>query len=263
VLLADEAGPVAVYGIPYLEPALFRQDRPGRRIGSHEQALGVAMDEIRADLDTREVRSVVLAHCFAAGVPASDVERDLSRGGLDLVPASVFDGPDYVALGHIHGRATLSPRVRYSGAPLHYSFGEADARRGGWLVDLDAHGLADVTWLDLPVPRPLTVLTGPIEHLLADDGAAAAADHWIKAQVTDQVRPTDGMRRLQRRFPHCVAFEWRPDSVADAGAASYAERVRGRSDPELVADFLALTRNGAGPNDFERRLVDELLGGAA
>ena len=263
VLLEDGSGPVAVYGIPYLEPALFRQDRPGRRIGSHEQALGVAMEEIRADLDARRVRSVVLAHCFAAGVPASDVERDLSRGGLDLVPASVFDGPDYVALGHIHGRATLSPRVRYSGAPLHYSFGEADARRGGWLVDLDARGLADVTWLDLPVPRPLTVLAGPIEHLLADDRIAAAADHWVKAEVTDQVRPTDGMRRLQRRFPHCVAFEWRPDTLADAGAASYADRVRGRSDPELVADFLALTRNGAGPEDFERRLVDELLGGAA
>ncbi|HEV7624681.1 MAG TPA: exonuclease SbcCD subunit D [Amnibacterium sp.] len=263
VLLEDEAGPVAVYGIPYLEPALFRQDRPGHRIGGHEQALGVAMDEIRADLAERRVRSIVLAHCFAAGVPAGDVERDLSRGGLDLVPASVFDGPDYVALGHIHGRATLSPRIRYSGAPLHYSFGEAGKPRGGWLVDLDAAGLADVTWLDLPVPRPLTVLTGGIEHLLADEGVEQAAGHWVKAQVTDQVRPTDGMRRLQRRFPHCVAFEWRPETVADGGSASYAERVRGRSDPELVADFLALTRNGAGPSEFERRLVEELLGGAA
>jgi exonuclease SbcD len=263
VLLDDASGPVAVYGIPYLEPALFRQDRPGRRIGSHEQALGVAMDEIRADLAARRVRSVVLAHCFAAGVPAGDVERDLSRGGLDLVPASVFDGPDYVALGHIHGRATISPRIRYSGAPLHYSFGEADKARGGWLVDLDEHGLADVTWLDLPVPRPLTVLTGPIEQLLADEVVETAVTAWVKARVTDQVRPTDGMRRLQRRFPHCVAFEWRPDTVADAGTASYAERVRGRSDPELVADFLALTRNGAGPSEFERRLVAELLGGAA
>lgn len=263
VLLPDAAGPVAVYGIPYLEPALFRQDRPGRPIGSHEQALRVAMDEIRADLDARGVRSVVLAHCFAAGVPAGDVERDLSRGGLDLVPVSVFDGPDYVALGHIHGRATLSPRVRYSGAPLHYSFGEAASRRGGWLVDLDPQGLAEVTWLDLPVPRPLSVLTGPLEQLLNDESADVAAGHWVKAQVTDQVRPTDGMRRLQRRFPHCVAFEWCPATLADTGAASYAERVRGRSDPELVADFLALTRNGAGPSEFERRLLEELLGGAA
>ncbi|MGN6741939.1 MAG: exonuclease SbcCD subunit D, partial [Amnibacterium sp.] len=263
VLLADEHGPVAVYGIPYLEPALFAQERPGQRARTHEQALGLAMGEVRADLAERSVRSVVLAHCFAAGVPAGDVERDLSRGGLDLVPASVFDGPDYVALGHIHGRATISPRVRYSGAPLHYSFGEAGKPRGGWIVDLGADGLTDVRWLDLPVPRPLTVLTGPLDTLLTDEAAESAHEHWVKAVVTDQVRPTDGMRRLQRRLPHCVAFEWRPATVADAGEASYAERVRGRTDVELVADFLALTRNGAGPSPFERDLVERLLAGAA
>jgi exonuclease SbcD len=99
--------------------------------------------------------------------------------------------------------------------------------------------------------------------LLADEAAESARDHWVKAQVTDQVRPTDGMRRLQRRFPHCVAFEWRPETIADAGTASYAERVRGRTDVELVADFLALTRNGAGPSAFERDLVERLLAGAA
>ena len=48
------------------------------------------------------------------------------QGGLDVVPLSVFEGVDYVALGHIHGRQQLAPRVRYAGAPLHYSFGEGD-----------------------------------------------------------------------------------------------------------------------------------------
>src|SRR5579875_962945 len=263
VLLEDEHGTVAVYGIPYLEPALFAQERPGSRIRTHEQALPAAMAEIRADLAERGGRSVVLAHCFAAGVPASDVERDISRGGLDLVPAAVFDGPDYVALGHIHGRAELSPRVRYSGAPLHYSFGEAGKPRGGWIVELGEGGLTDVSWLELPVPRPLTVLTGALDELLAAESTAAASGHWVKAVVTDRVRPTDGMRRLQRVLPHCVAFEWRPDEVADPGDRSYAERVRGRSDVDLVADFLELTRNGAGPSDFERDLVTRLLAGAA
>ncbi len=263
VLLDDEHGPVAIYGIPYLEPALFRQDRPGRRIGNHEQALAEAMADVRSDLTRRAVRSVVLAHCFAAGIEASDVERDISRGGLDLVPASVFDGPDYVALGHIHGRATLSPRVRYSGAPLHYSFGEAGKPRGGWIVELGATGLESVEWLELPVPRPLTVLTGPLEELLEAEETAAAAGSWVKAVVTDPVRPTDGMRRLQRVLPHCVAFEWRPDTLAADSGATYAERLRGRTDPEIVADFLALMRNGAGPTESERALVEQLLADAA
>ena len=261
VVLADEHGPVHVYGIPYLEPALLKHDYPGVPLGGQQQALAHAMDRVRADLRRRPGRSVVLAHCFASGVPAGDVERDISRGGLDLVSASVFDGVDYAALGHIHGRATVSDRVRYSGAPLHYSFGEAGKPRGGWLIDLGPDGVNDVAWLELPVPKPLTEITGPLEALLDDAALADAESHWVKAVVTDRVRPTDGMRRLQRRFPSCVAFEWRPEHVADAGRATYAERVRGRSDAQIVADFLALMRNGEGPSDFERRLVTDLLAG--
>ncbi len=79
-----------------------------------------------------------------------------------------FDGPDYVALGHIHGRQRLTDRVRYAGAPLHYSFGEADKPRGSWLVDLDANGLAAVEWLDLPVPRVLATIRGSLDELLTD-----------------------------------------------------------------------------------------------
>jgi DNA repair protein SbcD/Mre11 len=258
VTLHDAAGPVHVYGIPYLEPALLRHAYPDQPLATHQQALRFAMDRIRADAAARGGRFVVLAHCFAAGVPAGDVERDISRGGLDLVATEVFDGPDYVALGHIHGRAVLSERVRYSGAPLHYSFGEAGKVRGGWLVDLGPSGLEDVDWLDLPVPRTLTEVRGGIEDLLVDPALAPAEGHWVKAVVTDPVRPTDGMRRLQRRFPHCVAFDWRPDAVADPGTATYSERVRGRSDTEIVGDFLALVR-GAGPSAFEQELVAGLL----
>jgi exonuclease SbcD len=155
----------------------------------------------------------------------------------------------------------VSDRVRYSGAPLHYSFGEAGKPRGGWLIDLGPDGVDEVAWLELPVPKPLTEITGPLETLLDDAALAGAASHWVKAVVTDRVRPTDGMRRLQRRFPSCVAFEWRPDDVADHGHATYSERVRGRSDAQIVADFLALMRNGEGPSDFERRLVTDLLAG--
>ena len=96
------------------------------------------MGLVRADLAERGGRSVVISHCFAAGVePTPHLERDIQQGGIDVVPLSVFDGSDYVALGHIHGRQQLSERVRYAGAPLHYSFGEARqaarlvARRAG------------------------------------------------------------------------------------------------------------------------------------
>jgi DNA repair protein SbcD/Mre11 len=187
------------------------------------------------------------------------VERDITAGGLDYVPIGVFDGPDYVALGHIHGRAALSERVRYSGAPLHYSFSEAGKPRGGWLVELGADGLASVEWLDLPVPRRLTVLTGELEHLLAETEHEEHAGDWVSAVLTDRVRPLDGMRRLQERFAWCAALEHRPAVTSERIAVTYAERVRAKTDTEIVAGFLEHVRNGVGPTGFESAVLAEIL----
>jgi exonuclease SbcD len=277
VTVTDEHGPVHFYGIPYLEPALIRHHYPDAVLRTHEQVLGFVMDRIRADLAERGGRSVVLSHCFAVGLTAdaadaaersvtdaaSDVERDITSGGLDLVPLQVFDGPDYVALGHIHGRSQLSERVRYSGAPLHYSFSEANKPRGGWLVELGSEGLGDaaqsVSWVELPVPRQLRILTGTIDDLLTDAAYADAEGAWVSAILTDQARPMDSMRRLQARFPWCVTLEHRPSVVAEASANTYAQRVNKKSDHEIVAGFLELVRNGVGPTEYERLLVSEAI----
>jgi exonuclease SbcD len=275
ITLTDEHGEVHFYGIPYLEPAMIRHHYPDRTLRTHEQVLGFVMERIRTDLARRGGRSVVLSHCFAVGIessaPASsvlessDVERDITAGGLDFVPLSVFDGPDYVALGHIHGRATLSDRVRYSGAPLHYSFSEAGKPRGAWLVQLGADGLetgtaaGSVSWVELPVPRALRVITGTIEELLTDAAHDALENDWVSAVLTDQVRPMDGMRRLQARFPWCVTLEHRPAVTPGAPVSSYAERVNKKNDHEIVSGFLEHVRNGVGPTSFERDLLAELI----
>lgn len=270
ITVTDVHGPVHFYGVPFLEPSLVRHLYPEAELRTHAQVLGFAMDRIRSDLGARGGRSVVLSHCFAVDLDASDdddvaqqqasdVERDITAGGLDLVPVHTFDGPDYVALGHIHGRATLTDRVRYSGAPLHYSFGEAGKPRGAWLVELDADGLAAVEWVDLPIPRCLTVLTGGIHDLLTDAAHATRENDWLSAVLTDRVRPLDGMRRLQERFPWCARLEHRPSVTADATPVSYAERIKAKTDPEIVAGFLEHVRNGVGPTDFERQLIAEAL----
>ena len=209
---------------------------------SHEAVLGAAMDRVRADLFLRPgARSVVLAHAFVGGGVASDSERDISVGGVDLVPASVFDGVDYVALGHLHRPQTLTPRVRYSGSPMAYSFGEAGQQKQAWLVDLDAAGLADVRAVPLPTPRSLSVLTGTLAELLADPAHAAAEEHFVSARLTDPVRPADPMRALQTRFPHCVHLEW-TGSAAVPDGRSYQERLRGRGDLDVAGEFVRHVR---------------------
>lgn len=253
IVLDDADGPVAVYGIPYLEPDLLRHawDLPAR---SHQAAMAEAVARIRADLACRPgARSVVLAHAFVTGGEPSDSERDISVGGVSLVPASVFDGFDYVALGHLHGRQTITDTVRYSGSPLAYSFSEADQLKGSWLVDLDARGRVTATFVEAPVPRRLARIRGTIEELLGDPRHSRAEDAWVQATITDPVRPTQAMARLQERFPHAVALVFSPE-----GGTPERTRValEGRSDHAITVDFVAAVR-GTPATAAEAALLQE------
>jgi exonuclease SbcD len=261
VILSDGHGDVAIYGLPFLEPEVARHELGLSEERSHEAVLTAAMDRVRADLFLRpRTRSVVLAHAFVGGGMASESERDICVGGVDLVPASVFDGVDYVALGHLHRPQTLSPRMRYSGSPMPYSFGEAGHDKLVWLVDLDAGGLAEVRPVPLPVPRPLTVLVGELADLLADPSHAHFEDHFVSAKLTDEVRPADPMRRLQARFPHCVHLEWTGTATV-ADGRSYQERLRGRSDLDVAGEFVTHVR-GVPASAAERDLLARALGAA-
>ncbi|MEU1892099.1 exonuclease SbcCD subunit D [Streptomyces pristinaespiralis] len=256
VLLADEHGPVVCYGLPYLEPSLVRAEF-GTEKAAHESVLAAAMERIRADLATREegTRSVVLAHAFVMGGEESDSERDITVGGVCAVPAGVFSGVDYVALGHLHGCQTITERIRYSGSPLAYSFSETDHRKTMWLVDLDASGAVTAERIECPVPRPLARLRGSVEELLESPELDRHEESFVEATLTDAVRPADPMARLTRRFPHVLSLVFEPDRAPSDASASYAQRLRGRSDQQIAEDFVAHVRGGNGPDDGERTVL--------
>lgn len=246
VVIDDEHGGVAFYGIPYLEPETTRLELDVPAARTHAEVLGAAMDRVRGDLETRavageHVRSVVLAHAFIVGGEATGSERSISSGGIETAPASAFDGVDYVALGHLHSPQILTDRVRYSGSPLPYSFGERSHRKAVWILELDANGLGSVERVDLPVVRGLARIEGTVEELLSDATYSDVEDHYVSAVLTDDVRPVDAMRLLQQRFRHAIHLEWRrPEG---SGELRYRDRVRGRSDLAIATSFLTDMRS--------------------
>ncbi|GAB3566858.1 exonuclease SbcCD subunit D [Spelaeicoccus albus] len=240
LIVSDEDGPVAFYGIPYLEPALTWEllDADER---SHHAVLTAALDRIRADLSDRPDvgRSIVIAHAFVTGGEPSDSERDIGVGGVCSVSSALFDGFDYAALGHLHGRQRISETVRYSGSPLPYSFSEAAQGKGGWLIDLDAGGVAAVAAVDAPEYRRLAVLTGELADLLESDSYAWAEDAFVSVTLTDTTRTHGALERLRERFPHIVqlAFAERVDS---GRTVSYAKRLAAATtDVDVCAGFIA------------------------
>ncbi|WP_433462587.1 exonuclease SbcCD subunit D [Spirillospora sp. CA-128828] len=247
-------GDAAVYGIPYLEPELVRHPwELDER--SHAAALTEAMRRVREDAARRAERSVVLAHAFVTGGESSESERDISVGGSSLVSASVFEGVDYAALGHLHGAWRITDRVRYSGSPLAYSFSEEKHVKGSWLIDLREDGVA-AEFVEAPVPRRLARLRGRLDDLLGDPAHEELEDRWLQVTLTDARRPSAAMERLRRRFPHTLVLGFEPAGGGTDGPRTWSGRVRERSALDIAGDFVAEVTDGPATG-AERALLHE------
>ena len=268
VMLADRHGPVAVYGVPYLEPDAVRAELPpepgsdeagaGSPPRGHAGVLGRAVQCIRADLAARGgVRAVAMAHAWVAGGEASDSERDISVGGVGRVPATLFGGFSYVALGHLHGQQTLGHTLRYSGSPLPYSFSEARHANGSWLVELDAGGAIRAERVPAPPFRGLNVLRGSLAGLLTSAAYERYEDDFLSVVLTDTSRPEGAMEKLRVRFPHILVLAFEPEG-AGADARSYRARVAGRDDLTVATEFVAHVRSSPATRG-ERQLLAAAL----
>jgi exonuclease SbcD len=249
-------GAVAIYPLPYLEPAV---DGPSlttttARI-SHQEVTRLAVDGIRRDLLGRpQHRSVLVAHTFVMGGEPSESERQLSIGNVDRVSVDSFAGFDYVALGHLHGSQQLDgPRVAYSGTPLPYSFSEQHHTKSVRIVELDAAGTASVEIVPLGVGRPLRTLEGPLALLCSSPDDAAAADAWLRVILTDEMLPLQAMAQLRQRFPHVAELRHRPPELQRSTATERHETVRQATSPlELTLAFFADQQGRpAGPPEAE------------
>jgi exonuclease SbcD len=253
---------LAIYGIPWLEPRLVAEQL-GAETASHFEVTRAATDRIRADLARRSaagtVHSVVLAHTFASGGISSDSERDLSIGGVGAVPLDLFDGFSYTALGHLHGRQTLSPQVRYSGSPLAYSFSEAKHTKGSWLIDIGPDGVTGVSELSWEAPRKLAVLRGEISELLESAEHSWAEGAYCQITLTDEQRPAQAMERLRARFPDTLVLGFDPQGGTVKESKSYSSRLaQAQDDLSLCCGFLDHVR-GRDADDAERSALAAAL----
>jgi DNA repair protein SbcD/Mre11 len=259
VVLGDAHGPVAVYGVPYLEPDAVRGELPQAQAGSdlprgHAGVLGHAVACIRADAEARGIkRRVVMAHAWVTGGAASESERDITVGGVGQVPAELFRGFGYVALGHLHGQQTVAPHLRYSGSPLPYSFSEASHRKGSWLVELDGAGTARVEQVPAPAFRRLSVLRGRLAELLGSAAHTRYEDDFVSATLTDPSRPEGAMDALRARFPHVLVLAFEPEG-AEPDGRGYRARIAGRDDLSIAAEFVRHVSNTP-PTAGEERLL--------
>ena len=266
VLLSDTHGPVGIYGIPYLLPDAVMDELGAER--SHASVLAAAGERIRADATARGLtRTVVLAHAFLTGARACESERDIRVGGIGDAPAAVLAGCSYLALGHLHGQQRIpvpgsTTTARYCGSPLAFSFSENQAK-SVTLAEIDAAGQVTTELLATPVPRPLREVRGRLADLLAraDGDLADLAGAWVKAVLTDPVRPVAPMERLREKWPHTITLEFDPEGGLTGADADLA-RVAKAADPVEICESFVEYVAGV-PADAAQRAVLRAVAEAA
>ena len=236
VVLSDEHGEVAIYPLPYAEPALYRQLFETEAIGDHQAGFTAQMDRVRAaHLSSR--RAVVVAHAFVQGGAVAESERPLSVGGTGSVTADVFAGMHYVALGHLHRPQSVGqPHIHYSGSLMKYSFNEADQPKSVSLVKVGAGGTATIERITLQPRRDLRILEGRLQELINAGLTDPGRDDYIMARLTDTGALLDAMSKLRSVYPNALAIE-RSDSTGAATGFDAGQDHRKVEMHELFADF--------------------------
>lgn len=181
----DEYGEVIIHLVPFVKPPVVRHVLGNEKIIYFEDSVRGMLDTI--DLDKKK-RNILVTHYFITNMGAlpeiSDSETRISVGGTDNVDLSLFDGFDYVALGHIHGPQRIGrDTVRYAGSPLKYSFSEIFHKKSVTVIELNEKENVILRTRELNPLHDLRKVKGKLEDLISKE-VSSMADPMDYLQVT-------------------------------------------------------------------------------
>ena len=256
VTLEDEYGPMDVYLLPFLKPAHVRRFYPDEQIDTYTDAIRVAVAHIPLDSSQR---NVLVTHQFVTGATRSESE-EISVGGSDNVDASVFDNFDYVALGHIHGPQNIgSPRIRYCGTPLKYSFSEANHEKSVTVVTLEQKGSLEVRTVPLKPLRDLRELRGSyLELTLKANYIDTNTDDYVHITLTDEEDIPDGIGKLRVIYPNLMKLDYDNQRTRSNTTLAGSEDAEQKSPLELFGMFYE-AQNGQPMSAEQEQYVQELI----
>lgn len=241
VHLADEYGPVDLYLLPYLKPALVRHLCPEEEVLTYAQAVAWAVDQWKVDPARR---NVLVAHQFVTGGRTCESE-ELSVGGLDQIPGELFAPFDYVALGHLHGPQWVGREtVRYCGSPLKYSFSESKQEKTATLVTLGEKGEVTVDTLPLLPLRDMREIRGSYEEVTARTFyQGGGQEDYLHVILTDQEEIPGAAGKLRVIYPNLLKLSYDNLRTQATEEVTGALRPEERSPLDLFREFYQLQNN--------------------
>lgn len=248
--MEDAFGPVKIWLLPFLRPGMVR---PYADVPIESYNDGVKWAVASGGMNPNE-RNILAAHQFVTGAVLSESE-EITVGGLDNIEASVFEGFDYVALGHIHkSQQAGNERIRYCGTPLKYSFSEALQQKSLTVVELKEKGHCTLRTVDLIPLRELRSLKGPFAKL-TDPALVQKTEDYVFITLTDEEEVLDGAGKLRLLYPNLMGLTYDNTRTRAEGVTEF--KTESKSPMELFEQFYE-AQNGAPMNDHQRDYMQAL-----
>ena len=259
ISLNDEYGKVNFYMLPFVRSADIRRYFPDENIENYTDAVKVAIDNMNVDFSER---NILITHQFVTGAELSESE-DIIVGGTDNVSGEVFDGFDYVALGHIHREQTVGKdNIRYCGTPLKYSFSEAKHIKS--VTILDFRGKENIEYSKIPLTplRDMREIRGTYDELtLKSNYENTNVDDYLHITLTDEEDIPDAIGKLRSIYPNIMKLDYDNLRTRGSGTVDAIENIESKSPFELFADLFKQQNNQDMSEEQEeimRNLIDKI-----
>ncbi|MEM1484605.1 exonuclease SbcCD subunit D [Oscillospiraceae bacterium PP1C4] len=241
-------GDAAFFLLPYFNAEEVRCLYPDASIKSYSDAMGVLIEQMRRRFDP-DRRNILVAHCFAGGAEVSESDRAAMVGGSNQVSVEVFEGFDYVALGHLHRAQQIGGSIRYSGSPIRYSFGEAGHQKSFTILDTTSMKISEIP---VTTGRELRVLSGEFDALLTAAQFDPKREDYLKIELTDCWAGLEKLELLRECYPNLLLLTGKNAAVDDKSTSLTVDELS-RLEPLDIVKHFYLDITGEEPDD-------ELLG---
>lgn len=244
VRLEDGYGPVNLWMLPFLKPAMVKRFFPEQDIVTYQDALETVIGNMELN---REERNLLIAHQFVTGAVTGGSEDSVEVfvGGVENVDASVFADFDYVALGHIHrAQSAGGEQIRYSGTPLKYSFSEIRHEKSVTIAELKEKGSLTVHQEPLKPLHDMREIRGSYEELvLRENYQGTNLEDYLHVILTDENDIPDVIGRLRSIYPNIMKLDYDNQRTRRNQELMKEEAAMEQSPMELLGQFFLQQNN--------------------
>lgn len=257
VTLEDECGPINIYMLPFIKPAVVRpfffQEED---VSSYDRAMEIVINSISINKDER---NVLLAHQFVKGGSICESE-EVSIGGVDQVSADYFENFDYVGLGHLHGPQTIGREtVRYAGTPLKYSFSEVNHKKSALIFDLKEKGNIEITKIPFKPIRDMKEIKGTYDQITARDFYKDMnTQDYYHITLTDEEDVPEAIGKLRTIYPNIMRLDYDNTRTRTNNTVTEIENIELKSPLELFKEFYVI-RNNQDMSPEQEKLAMDLI----